>query len=337
VRVYPFFIPHAGCPHRCLFCAQDRSTGHSVVPGTDEITATLEEILPEAGDGEVAFYGGTFSLLPVEQQDEYLAAARRYVRSGRVAGIRISTRPDALDDRNISRLQASGVTTIEIGCQSFDDNVLMSAGRGHAAEDNRSAIKDCLDAGLQVGVQLMPGLPGGGAEEALLSLTEALQSKPTFLRIYPTVVLDGTALADSWRAGSFQPWSLEKAVDVCADMLHYCRRADVPVIRFGLQSDPHLEENLLAGPYHPAFGQLVRSRLWRRALHKASKHDERFAVNPADLSDVLGHRGENRDWLKERAPGMAITVDPNVKRFFLRSSGRDLRLLDLFARGGHSG
>ncbi len=370
MRIYPIFIPHAGCPHRCLFCAQDRSAGQSVfpdvtvspdvtvVPDVKTVDSWLDNALPLQSamslqsDSEIAFYGGTFSQLPLTQQTHYLKTAGRFVACGRVSGIRISTRPDALDDKCLVRLKARGVTTIEIGCQSFDNSVLEASGRGHTASDNVSAIQRCLKAGFQVGAQLMPGLPGGNAEEALMSLRQALELKPSFVRIYPTVVIDGTGLADLWGSGDYAPWTLDEAVDICADMLHLCRRVNIPVVRLGLHGDPKLEENLLAGPYHPAFGQLVRSRLWRRALLHASSYSDQsgpssdqpglnsdqpsvnnIRVNTGDLSDVLGHRGENREWFKTTRPELCVMADSAVERGFLRISGRDLPLIDLSVRG----
>lgn len=335
MKIYPIFIPHAGCPHRCLFCAQDRSTGQADVPDIKTIENFLEHALPLQGDGEIAFYGGTFSSLPTAQQDRYLATAARFVASGQVAGIRISTRPDALDGQRLARLRACGVTTIEIGCQSFNDAVLNAAERGHSAADNISAVQRCRNAGFQVGIQLMPGLPGGNAVEALMSLRQALGLKPSFVRIYPTVVIDGTALADLWKSGGYLPWTLDETVDICADMLLACRQAEIPIIRLGLQHDAQLQANLLAGPYHPAFGQLIRSRLWRRALYHASAHGKQLSVNPHDLSDALGHRNENRDWLKRTNPAVCVMADNAVERGFLRMSGQDVSFTDLSAQGGH--
>lgn len=335
MKIYPVFIPHAGCPHRCLFCAQDRSTSHGDIPSAGMVEEWLENTLPVQGDGEIAFYGGTFTLLPEELQDLYLKAAGSFVASERVAGIRISTRPDALDERILSQLKVSNVTTVELGCQSFSDNVLAASGRGHKAADNVAAINSCQAAGLNVGVQLMPGLPGGDAKEALFSLLHAIELEPDFLRIYPTVVIDGTELAVLWRAGEFKPWTMDQAVDICADMLNLCRQNSLPVIRIGLQRDPQLEENLLDGPYHPAFGQLVRSRLWRRALCLASLHGKQLFVNPSDLSDALGHRAENREWLKQADPEISIATDQSVAKESLRTSGRDWRLQDLNAQGDH--
>jgi len=334
VKIYPVFIPHAGCPHRCLFCAQDRIANRSAVPEAVEVAAWLEKTLPLRGEGEVAFYGGTFSLLPVARQEQYLAEAQRLVADGRVAGIRISTRPDALGDSCLKRLKGSGVTTIEIGCQSFSAAVLMAAARGHTPADCLSAIQRCRHAGMSVGVQLMPGLPGGDAQEAVQSLRRALDLKPTFVRIYPTVVIAGTGLAELWKAGYYQPWALDQAVDVCADMLQICRFAEVPVIRLGLQHDEYLEANILAGPYHPAFGQLVRSRLWRRALGDLGSRAEHLVINPADLSDALGHRGENREWLAQQGTVVRLSSDQHVERGFLRIFGQDLGIHELASRGG---
>jgi histone acetyltransferase (RNA polymerase elongator complex component) len=190
---------------------------------------------------------------------------------------------------------------------------------------------------VQVGVQLMPGLPGGDAAEALQSLRSALEMKPSFVRIYPTVVIDGTSLAELWKTGDFTPWTLDEAVDVCADMLHLCRLADIPVIRIGLQADAQLETNLLAGPYHPAFGQLVRSRLWRRALLRAGTHSRAISINPDDLSDALGHRAENREWLAQRGVSASLVTDKTIARGMLRRSGEDFYFDACPAPGGQYG
>ena len=166
------------------------------------------------------------------------------------------------------------------------------------------------------------------------SLRQALELKPDFLRIYPTVVIAGTALAGLWHAGGYQPWSLNEAVDLCADMLLLCRQRDVPVVRLGLQQDRTLDENLLAGPFHPAFGQLVRSRIWRRALVQAGTRGRQLTVHPDDLSDVLGHRGENRLWFRAFCPDFSPQVDTAIARGSLRLHNQDLTLAELTCVGG---
>lgn len=337
MKIYPVFIPHAGCPHRCVFCAQDRSSGRSAVPGPAEIDRYLERVLPSQGDGEIAYYGGTFAQLPWAEQEFLLTLAGRFVAAGRVAGIRVSTRPDGLDAPCLARLKRAGVTTVELGCQSFSPAVLEASGRGHTAGEGMAAIRCCREAGLTVGVQLMPGLPGAPLGEALQSLRQAVALQPSFVRIYPTLVIEGTALAALWRSGEYTPWTLEQAVEVCADMLQICGRAGLPVIRLGLQPDPHLEASLLAGPYHPAFGQLVRSRLWRRALLQLGQPGAAITVNPRDLSDLLGQRGENRAWLTRRGRMPCLTTDQAVDRGRLRLAGRDFSFDELSAQGGHHG
>jgi histone acetyltransferase (RNA polymerase elongator complex component) len=337
VRLYPFFIPHAGCPHRCLFCSQ-RQPGGGEPPSPAEVSRTLENILPGSGDGEVAFYGGTFTLLPAAQQQAWLEAVAPFIRSGRVAGIRVSTRPDALPTGSAERLAGLGVTTVELGCQSFSADVLALAGRGHDQRAAATAVCRLRCAGLAVGLQLMPGLPGGSRAEAMSSLGAALALTPDFLRIYPTVVLRDTGLAQRYLDGRYSPVPLEEAVDWCAEMLWRCRRAEVPVIRLGLQATPELDDGraLLAGPYHPAFGQMVRSRLWLRALLRgmAVTGASRAAVHPAELSDAIGHRRGNILEMQRRFGEFTLVPDSTLPRGHLALNGQNFFLMNLSAYEG---
>jgi len=334
VRIYPFFLPHAGCPHRCLFCSQWHSeAGEGRLPSPVGVADALDSMLPSRGDGEVAFYGGTFTLLPVEQQLAWLEAVTPFIRKGRVAGIRVSTRPDAMAAGVAEWLAGIGVTTIELGCQSFSAEVLRRSERGHDEQAAGNAVQQLRLAGLAVGLQLMPGLPGSNRAEAIASLTTALSLSPDFLRIYPAVVLRGTGLARLYLAGSYVPLSLEDAVDCCAEMLWHCRRAGVPVIRVGVQATPELDrgEALLAGPYHPAFGQLVRSRLWQRALRRgiALTGTRRVFVHPADLSDAIGHRRSNLEALHENFGEISLRADVALKPGEMALGGESFSLLNL--------
>lgn len=326
MKVYPFFIPHAGCPHRCGFCQQQQVTGQPRVPSPEEVEEQLDALLPERGDGEVAFYGGSFTLLEPAVQDDYLCRMRPFIVSGRIAGIRVSTRPDALDEPRVTALQQNGVTTVELGCQSFSARVLRAARRGHGPDAAASAVVLLRSRGLQVGLQLMPGLPFGGRQEALLSLRRALALQPDFLRIYPALVLRGTALEDDFRSGHYRPLELEEAVELCAEMLWHCRQAGVPVIRLGLQATPQLtpERAFVAGPYHPAFGALVRSRLWRRAIEGLAQTgiDNELRLHSADLSDVLGQRRCNLSYMEERAKRLEIACDKDMEREHFALNGR---------------
>ncbi|WP_072287449.1 elongator complex protein 3 [Syntrophotalea acetylenica] len=302
--VFPFFIPHCGCAQRCVFCQQNRITSVETAPSPAEVARCLEVMLPERGVGEVAFYGGSFTMLDPCLQEAYLAGVVPFVRAGRVAGIRVSTRPDGCDNERVARLRAFNVTTVELGCQSFSDAVLRKARRGHDASAAGESVMRLRNAGLRVGLQLMPGLPGGDGDEARRSLARALDLEPDFLRLYPAVVLAGTGLAQAWRRGDYVPLDLDDAVELCAELLWHCHDQGVPVIRLGLQSSPELDRGstVLAGPYHPAFGQLVRSRLWRRALESTATASggRRAKVDFADLSDAMGHRRTNLDYLSRR-------------------------------------
>jgi len=258
---------------------------------------------------EVAFYGGSFTAMPPGTQKELLGLVQPYLVTGDVGGVRVSTRPDAVDAEGVRLLVSHGVTTVELGCQSFSDQVLLASGRGHLAADAVAASTLLRQHRLSLGIQLMPGLPGGDRQEAMASLAAALDLGPDFLRVYPTVVLTATPLAEAWHRGAYQPLELETAVELCADMELICRTQEVLVIRYGLQANKDLNGGaVLAGPYHPAFGQLVKSRLWRRTLERLMQmgHDA-VSVHPTDLSDAVGQRRGNLLYLEALA-GRRLTV-----------------------------
>lgn len=338
MQVFPFFIPHEGCPHRCLFCQQEKTSGRLTAPSPEAVADELSRLLPAGGDGDIAFYGGTFTLLPVSRQRDYLAAAAEFVRSGRAGGIRISTRPDALEFEHLDVLHGFPLRTVEIGCQSFDPEVLVLSGRGHRVDAAAGAVARVRHAGLAVGLQLMPGLPGGNRVEALSSLQTALGLQPDFLRIYPTVVLAGSALEPLFQQGQFQPLSLEEAVAICAEMFWRCRRAEVPVIRLGLQPTRELDSlaGVVAGPYHPAFGQLVRSHLWRRALLRVM--DETSArqvfVCPSELSDALGQHRHNLEYIRTRSGDFSISAQKSIPCGILHVGSESFSLMEMAAYQG---
>lgn len=326
MKVYPFFIPHVGCPHRCRFCQQQKVSGHSSVPSPEQVANDLPLLLPEKGTGEVAFYGGSFTLLEPGLQMDYLQQVEPFIANGQVSGVRISTRPDAIGEEQLNLLQQGGVTTVELGCQSFSGEVLEAAGRGHGPQVVAPAVALLRSRSFQVGLQLMPGLPGADSGEALQSLRKALDLRPDFLRIYPAVVLRDTALENDFLQGRYRPLHLDAAVDLCAEMLWHCREAGVPVIRLGLQSTASLvpDEALVAGPFHPAFGALVRSRLWRRALTTVLAGQGKFPVqvHPADLSDVLDQRRGNLDFFETRGQYLVLQSDLGMGRDHFEVNGQ---------------
>jgi histone acetyltransferase (RNA polymerase elongator complex component) len=327
MTIFPFFIPHQGCEQRCVFCQQHRISGVPNAPTPAQVAQQLASILPPQSSGEVAFYGGSFTLLDVSLQRDYLACVTPFIQAGQVGGIRISTRPDACSPEVVARLKTGGVTTVELGCQSFSPEVLRLSQRGHGPHDARQSVLQLRNKGMRVGLQLMPGLPGGDFAEARYSLAQALSLRPDFLRIYPTVVLAGTALEQSWREGHYAPLTLEQAVDLCAELLWHCRNSGIPVIRLGLQSSHELdgEGAVVDGPYHPAFGQLVRSRLWRRALECAARSSggRQVQVAFADLSDAHGHRRLNSDYLMRQFDSFEMVAADGVMRETFIMLGRN--------------
>ena len=313
--VVPFFIPHLGCPHRCVFCDQEKIAGaRGVLPSGEEMRSKIARYRESAAgrDLQVAFYGGTFTALPHADQSYLLDQLQPLLAAGYLKSVRLSTRPDAVDAATASFLKERGVETVELGVQSMDEEVLARSRRGHSALDAERAVRVLREAGLEVGVQLMNGLPGDTDERSLASLRRALSLNPSFLRIYPTVVISGTELAGLYHTGSYRPQPLDEAVSLCKQLLAAARRASVPVIRVGLQPTAELESPgvLLAGPYHPAFGQLVESALCYDAMTALVAEIPRgsrvsFTVPPGRVSDLVGQKKRN---LKRLSEDFAVTV-----------------------------
>ncbi|MFH1139409.1 MAG: radical SAM protein [Pseudomonadota bacterium] len=335
--IIPFFLPHQGCPVRCVYCNQHRSGGRRDEPLTPEavgrgIDAGLSS--PRLRPGarvEVAFYGGVFTSLPRDRQAGLLEAAGPYLRKNLVQGLRLSTRPDAVDADRIGFLRDRGVETIELGAQSFDDEVLRASGRGHSARDTREAAARIKAAGLRLGLQLLPGLPGETPASRGLTLAATLEIAPHEARIYPLVVIEGSALADLYHAGLFRPWDLDEAVTVCAGLLASLTAAGVNVIRVGLQTSPELEKSLAAGPHHPAFGELVKSEVFFLALRRALDGPAGdlgpvVMVAPGDLSQALGQRRRNVARLNR--PGLEIKPKEGLERGFFEISGRTFSIYE---------
>ena len=262
----PFFISHQGCPHTCVFCDQHTISGSSGdIPTAEEILAKIGAWQRTAGERplEVAFFGGTFTALPVALQDHLLQPLQGLLESGEIMSVRISTRPDCIDAATVKRLARQGVTTIELGVQSMDDGVLERSARGHTAADSEAAIRCISDGGLSVGAQLMPGLPGDTPAKSFHSLQRVIAAGADFLRIYPVIVLRGSELARRFQAGEYVPLTVEAGVQLCKVLLHESMLAAVPVIRIGLQADEGLNKTtVLGGCWHPSLGRLTRSELY---------------------------------------------------------------------------
>ena len=265
--IIPVFIPHWGCPHACVFCNQRRISGVKHPADAETVRAEVERartVLPKGERAELAFYGGSFTAIPAEQQEALLSAAKAYLDESVLSSIRLSTRPDAIDADVLSRLHRYGVETIELGAQSLCDEVLQCAHRGHTAADVENASRLIRASGFRLILQMMTGLPGDSPERSIRTAEKIIALKPDGVRIYPTVIVRDTELYDRWRAGEYREHTVEDAVALCARLLPLFEKAGIPVIRLGLNPTEELSGGAaVAGAYHPALGELVRSRILR--------------------------------------------------------------------------
>ena len=316
-RIYPVFIPHLGCPHACVFCNQNEITGAAAEEALRKLNS-LTENPPQGAACELAFYGGSFTAIPAEQQLRYLEAAGQARACGAISTIRLSTRPDAVTPEILERLRRYGVETVELGAQSMRDRVLRASGRGHSAEDVRRASEMIREAGLSLVLQMMTGLPEDDDDGAVDTACQLIALKPDAVRIYPTVIIRGTELERRWRRGEYQEHTVEDAVRVCALLLPLFEAAGIPVIRLGLNPTDELSGGAaLAGAYHPALGELVRSRILRNraeqqlAEMRCKGEYVTIRVPEKKLSQMLGQKRRNVTWLKERFHLGALEVCPD--------------------------
>ncbi len=300
--VIPVFIPHEGCPHCCVFCNQHRISGQRRKVTAGDVHRTIEDWLGYGRGNpatvQVAFFGGSFTGLPRERQEELLGAVQPWLERNLVHSIRLSTRPDYIDTRVTDLLCWYRVGVVELGVQSMDDSVLSCCRRGHLARHTRQAIPLLRRAGLQVGAQLMLGLPGESRQTLRATVDAVIALAPDFVRIYPLLVLAGSELAYRYEQGQYRPLSLEYAVLLAAWMKKRFDAATISVVRMGLQAGPELEEALVAGPYHPAFGELVQSRIMLQKARKllagaASGKRYLLRINSRDQSIFRGFRSAN--------------------------------------------
>lgn len=321
--IIPVFVPHLGCPNDCVFCNQRRISG-SVAPATaEDVVSAIENALrltPPGTRRQLAFYGGSFTAIPVAEQESLLGAAAPYLERGDIASLRLSTRPDAIDGAVLRRMRSYGVETIELGAQSMSERVLALSGRGHTAADVEDAARAVKGAGFRLILQMMTGLPGADDESDVESARRIAALGPDGVRVYPTVIVRDTALCDLWRAGRYKEHTVEDAVRVCARILPVFEQAGIPVIRMGLNPTEDLSGgDAVGGAYHPALGELVKSRIMRDRAEKilsGAKRGEQavLRVNPRLMSQLVGQHGANRAYLVERfgLSGLRIVRDPDV-------------------------
>jgi histone acetyltransferase (RNA polymerase elongator complex component) len=307
--IIPIFLPYLGCLHRCLFCNQKVTAKE--VPSPFSVQTFIEASLASLPSDEkmkekqVAFYGGSFTAIPKDEQILYLKAAQAFLASGMIDSIRVSTRPDALNEEILQMLKEHGVKTVELGVQSMIDEVLSLSKRGHSTEDVISAVSRLKRRGFEVGLQLMIGLPGDTFDRFLQTLDRVIDLRPDFVRIHPTLVLKGAPLETLWSSGRYSPLSLDEAIQWLKGGILKLEAASIPVARIGLQPTEELEKDLLAGPYHPALHQLVDSDIFydmAQQLLQTTLNGSRaiFVCSPREVSNLRGQGNKNILKLKEQ-------------------------------------
>jgi histone acetyltransferase (RNA polymerase elongator complex component) len=310
--IVPIFIPHQGCPYRCVFCNQNEISGTEKEEDQARLNSAFNTYLKSQplkklpSIREAAFYGGTFTALPVQRQKFLLSSVQVWVEQGYIQSLRLSTHPGAVNDPALALLDQYSVETIELGVQSTDPEVLRRSGRGDTPESLERSVHLIRSRGYQLGLQLMLGLPGDSEEIFQQSVCDTLRFKPDFVRIYPALVVRGTALHEMYNKGNYTPWSLDRTINALKIALKRFDEAGIPVIRLGLHPEPSLLANLVDGPYHPALRYLVESRICFDTLSDLLSREailpERvtFKVPMRKISNYTGHRKENILMLKKK-------------------------------------
>ena len=329
--IIPIFVPHLGCPNDCIFCNQKSISGQKKNMTKEEAKNIIDNYLKNLNDSdaliEIAFFGGSFTAINEELQNELLELAYTYVKEGKVESIRISTRPDYIDKNILKRLKKYKVKTIELGVQSANDFVLKRANRGHTFEDVKKASKLIRWYGFRLGHQMMVGLPESTRQDEINTAKALIKLKPKMVRIYPVLVVKNTKLEMEYESGIYKALPLPQAVETCKQLVRMFSDKNIDIIRVGLQntdeiSDPSSEKSeVVAGPYHPAFRQLVESGLWYDAIVEKIKKlnvkvkEVQVTVNPLDVNNVIGHKKDNVLKLKEFYDvDLVLKQDSNIKQ-----------------------
>ena len=317
----PIFIPELACPHQCIFCNQRKISGQIYVPPPESIANTINEYLQSMNDGrtvEVAFFGGSFTGISIDLQEQYLKAAQPFIKEGLINGIRLSTRPDYIDIERLDMLKKYSVVAIELGAQSTSTEVLQKSGRGHTFNHIEQASKLINSYDIELGLQMMVGLPTDTKERTLQTAKDIVQLGARTTRIYPTVVVKDTALESMYNDGKYTPLTLKSAADWCKEPLLHFDENNVKVLRVGLHPSEELVEgkDLIAGPMHPSFKEMVKTEIWSdKLLLKFSSLKKAFyniSVAPEQINFAIGYQSKNKNYLKSLGYKIKFSGDKNL-------------------------
>jgi len=323
----PIFVPELACPHQCVFCDQEKIIGTYVIPQPQDVKDIVEqylETMPEDRVINIAFFGGTFTGIPVDLQELYLKEAFGFVKTGRVSGIRLSTRPDYINETGLELLKEYGVTTIELGAQSTNREVLNKSGRGHTFKDIRDASNLIYKYGFELGLQMMIGLPEDSYERSIQTANDIVSLGAGNTRIYPAIVIKGTALERLYREGAYIPLSLEQAVEWTKDIVHIFEENNVSIIRIGLHPSEELAagKSLIAGPFHTSFKEMVMTKIWEEVINTELQSNNpntsnriKISVSEKQIHYAIGHKQANREQLRSRGYNVRFVSNPGFSKY----------------------
>lgn len=328
------FVPHAGCPRQCSFCDQKAISGVMHQPTADEVHEICRKAMSEITDREnceIAFFGGSFTAIERDYMMSLLEAAVQYVGNDKFKGIRISTRPDSIDGEILHILKEHGVTAIELGAQSMKNKVLEANERGHDVQAVYKASELIREYGFELGLQMMVGLYKSTATDELDTMDRIIKIQPDTVRIYPVAVLKNTKLEELYRSGEYSLMPFDDVVELCARMLREFENRGINVIKCGLHASEFVEQDMVAGFYHPAFRELCESRIYRFKIQKLiieSNNDigvgkalkrifkgVTIAVNPSCISKAAGHKRSNVEYFKDMGLNIKIIGDDDLKKY----------------------
>ena len=317
------FVPHKGCPNDCSFCNQRVISGQTVSATPLDVenavmTAIEYNVNPE--NTEIAFFGGSFTAIEREYMCSLLTAAKHFLETHNFKGIRVSTRPDCIDENVLSTLKSYGVTAIELGAQSMDDEVLSANNRGHSSDDVRRASALIKSYGFELGLQMMTGLYKSDFNKDRYTAEEIIKLKPDTVRIYPTVVLKNTHLAYLQEIGKYKAPTAEESAPLCAELLQMFENNDIKVIKLGLHSSEAVEGDMVGGSYHPAFRELCEGHIYLNKIlenlsGKDKIHEYTIFVNEKALSKAKGQQKRNEKALKNQGFWCTIKGNKNLEEF----------------------
>ncbi|KYH35891.1 oxygen-independent coproporphyrinogen-III oxidase-like protein HemZ [Clostridium tepidiprofundi DSM 19306] len=327
--IIPIFVPHEGCPHNCVFCNQNTITGVSEMVNAHFVKRTVETYLKTINKKkfsnavvEISFFGGTFTAIPIDKQNELLEEAKRFKKLGYVDYIRLSTRPDYIDEYILSNLKKYCVDIIELGVQSLDEEVLIKSGRGHTANDVVYASELIKKYGFTLGHQIMLGLPGDSFEKDIITAKNIISMKPDICRIYPTIIVKNTPMEIMYDKGIYKPYSIEEAVDICKTIYGMFLNEGIDIIRIGLQPTKEINVNaeVVAGPFHPAFRELVEGSLMNDMLfdeiNQFNNCNINLRINGKDVSKLFANSKKYFNDMLKKIPSNKINIkqDMDVNR-----------------------